>query len=100
MALFSDALLFPDGNILLFQLLWKGTTDLCHLKMSPAVALSSLIVHDHVTHRFNLKIVCEISHELETRNILWQNIPAAKSPPPYDSHLYSTLIDHNSQPFY
>ena len=35
----------PDGNIFLFQLLWEGTTDLCHLKMSPAVALhiSSLI---------------------------------------------------------
>ena len=44
----------PDGNIFLFQLLWRGTVDLCHLKMSPAVALhiSSCIVHDHATHRF------------------------------------------------
>ena len=43
----------PDGDIFLYQLLWKGTTDLCHLKMSPAVALhiSSLIVPDHATHR-------------------------------------------------
>ena len=49
---FSDAPLFTDGNIFLFQLLCKGTTDLCHLKMSPAVALhiSSLIVHDQATH--------------------------------------------------
>ena len=45
----------PDDNIFLFQLLWKGTTDLCRLKMSPAVVLhiSSLIVHDHATHRFH-----------------------------------------------
>ena len=45
----------PDGNIFLFQLLSKDTTDLCHLKMSPAVALhiSSCIVHDHVAHRFH-----------------------------------------------
>ena len=44
----------PDGNIFLFQLLWKGTTDLCHLKMSPVAAalhISSLIVQDHATHR-------------------------------------------------
>ena len=45
----------PDGNLFLFQPLWKGTTDLCRLKMSPAVALhiSSLIVHDHTTHRLH-----------------------------------------------
>ena len=44
----------PDGNIFLFQLLCKGTADLCHLTMSPAVALhiSSLTVHNHATHRF------------------------------------------------
>ena len=52
-AVISDALLLTDGNIFLFQLSWKGTTDLCHLKMSPAVALyiSSLIVHDHAALR-------------------------------------------------
>ena len=107
----------PDGNIFLFQLLWKGTTELCHLKMSPAVALhiSSLIVHDHATHRSHpqippypvfkcsgncwtrnfaqfrsrlislsgLKIVWEISHEFETRNIpCRKKFPPRSRPPP------------------
>ena len=108
--LLLDARLLPDGNIFLFQLLWKGTTDVCHLKMSPAVALhhSSLIVHGHTTHSFHptpsqatvaqeillnfeaglfrsaaLKIVWEMSHEFETRNIPRRKIPAAKFPPPH-----------------
>ena len=53
--LFSDALLLLDGNIFLFQLLWKGTTELCHLKMNSAVALriGTIIGHDHATHRFH-----------------------------------------------
>ena len=104
--------LLPDGNIFLFQLLWKGTTDLCHLKMSlvPALHISSLIVHDQATHKFHCtlslnaqatvaqeilpkfrsgfishssrKIVWEISHQMEMRNILRQKIPPESPPPP------------------
>ena len=39
----------PDGNIFLFPLLWKGTTTLCHPKVSPTVTqyTSPLVMHDH-----------------------------------------------------
>ena len=68
-----------DGNISLFQLLWKGTTDLCpgncwtrHF----AKFRSGFISHS------GLKITWEISHKFEMRNIPQRNNPAAKTPPP------------------
>ena len=63
-----------DGNISLFQLFWKGTTDLCsgncwtrHVAKFRSGFISCS----------GLKSMWEISHEFETRNI-----PAVKSPPP------------------
>ena len=68
-----------DGNISLFQLSWKRTTDLCSGNCWTrhfAKFRSGFISHS------GLKILWEISHEFETRNIPQRNIPAAKSPPP------------------
>ena len=68
-----------DGSISLFQLLWKGTTDLytgnCWTRHF-AKFRSGFISHS------GLQIVWEISHEFGMRNIPRRNNPAAKSPPP------------------
>ena len=82
-----------DGNISLFQLLWKGTTDLytgnCWTRYF-AKFRSGLISHS------GLKVVWGISHEFEKRNIPRRNNPAAKSPPPLYG-IYQIRLDITSQ---
>ena len=74
----TSPITYSDSNISLFQLLWKGTTDLCSGNCSTtnfAKFRSGFISHS------GLKIMWEISQEFETRNIPRRNIPAAKPPP-------------------
>ena len=68
-----------DGNISLFQLLWKGTTDLCSGNCWTrhfAKFRSGFIFNS------GLKIKWEILNEFEMRNIPRRNIPATKFPAP------------------
>ena len=75
-----------DGNISLFQLSWKSTTDLCSGNCWTrhfAEFRSGFISHS------DLKITWEISHEFEMRKILGRTIPATKPPPVPDRQTLS-----------
>ena len=68
-----------DSNIYLFQLLWKGTTDLCSgtcWTRHFANFRSGFISHS------SLKIIWEISHKFAPPNIPRRNIPTTKPRPP------------------